>query len=440
LLEWSLRPAWRAGLVLISVIAVSVFLTYKTARVAQATDTLLSLSIPTVQKGLEYDPGNPDLIHRLGVLYSFVPTQLNLPEALKYLRQAVALNPRHWDYWADLGTVCDFVGDTACSDKALGRAQSLNPTTPRLQWIIGNHYVLTNRPQLSFPYFRRLLDMSPDYAGPAFRLLLRAADDPEQVYTQILAQNKNPSLRFAFLTFLGTTGDYESAMRIWATMISDPGRSPELSSVKPFLDFLIEHDQIEDAKIIWDGLGRRGLVAQEHGADSHSLVYNGSFERPPLNAGFDWRYSEEADLLFDFSDPSGRQGGKCLRIEFLVGRNEDFDLVNQVVPVAPHAQYHLTAYLRSEGLTSDSGPRLRVSELGCPNCPVVTSEQTLGTTDWHSVDATFTTQPQTQAVRVSLWRSAGRTIPRDISGTVWLDDVNLEVVETPGRASQERSR
>jgi hypothetical protein len=271
-------------------------------------------------------------------------------------------------------------------------------------------------------------------------LLLRAADDPQQVYEQVLAQSKDPSLRFAFLTFLSTSGDYESAMRIWERMIAGPDRSPPLSSVKPFLDLLIDHDQIQDGSVIWNELAGRGLVAKEYDAASHSLVYNGNFERPPLNTGFDWRYNEDSDLLFDFSDPSGHKGGKCLRIEFLVGRNADFDLVSQVVRVAPNTQYHLTAYLRSDGLTSGSGPRLRVNELGCPNCPEVTSEQTRGTTNWHPVEVSFTTRPQTQAVRISLWRPAGKTIPRDISGTVWLDDVNLQVVETSGRVSQERPR
>ena len=35
------------------------------------------------------------------------------------------------------------------------------------------------------------------------------------------------------------------------------------------------------------------------------------------------------------------------------------------------------------------------------------------------------TQPQTQAVRDFLLAAAGSGIPRDITGTVWLDDVTL---------------
>lgn len=441
LLEWPLRPWWRAVIFLTLVIALSGALIYQTARVALATQALESLSIPEVQKGLQYDPANPDVLYRLGVLYSFLPAEVNPSEAMKYLRQAIALNPRRWEYWSVLGTTCDFVGDTACSDQAFERVQALNPVTPRLQWTMGNHYVLTNRVQLSFPYFRRLLEMAPEYTGPAFRLLLRAANDPQQIYEGVLAEGKDPSRRFAFLTFLSATGDYDSAMRIWGEMIAGPDRSPEVSSVKPFLDFLIGHDQIHYASIVWDDLDRRGLIPKETGPAPRSLVYNGSFGRSPLDTGFDWQYSKDPDLLFDFSDPSGYKNGNCLRIEFLVGRNENFELVSQVVRVAPKTRYQLTAYVRSDDLTSDSGPRLRVAEIGCQYCQPATADQTLGTTDWHPIDLTFTTQPQTQAVRITFWRPPGRMPPRDISGTVWLDEVDLHAAETPGRVvTQERPR
>jgi len=441
LIEWSLRPWWRALVLLTVVIALSVLLTYETTRVALATGPVDSISIPSVQKGLARDPGNPALLHQLGLLYASFPTELNSAEALKYLHQAVASNPRHWDYWADLAIACDSVGDTACSDEAFERARVLNPLTPRLQWAIGNHYVLTNRLQTGFPYFRRLLEADPQYLGPTFRLCLRATGDPQQVYAEVVPQGKDPTLRFAFLTFLSAVGDYESAMRIWGEMIAGPDRSPALSAVKPFLDFLLDHDQIRNASTVWEDLQRMGLVAQETPAESGNLVYDGSFERQPVNTGFDWRYNEQSDLLFDFSVPQGYHGGRCLRIEIPVGRNEEYDLLSQVIPVKPGTRYHLTAYLRSRSLTSDSGPRFRVVELGCPNCPASTSDQTLGTTTWHPVEVTFTTQPQTQAVRISLWRPPGRLAPRDISGTVWVDEVSLRAAEIPGQSmALDRSR
>jgi len=429
--EWSLRPRWRAALLLIPIIAVSVWLSREAIRVARVTAQVDTGSIPNIEKALRQDPDNPDLIHRLGLVYSANSTDTNLSEAVKNLRKAVALNPRRWDYWSDLGTTCDFVGDTACSDEAFERAGVLNPMTPALQWAMGNHYLLTNREEKAFPYFRRLLDIDPEYLDATFRLCLRATRDPQAIYTEVVPHGKDASGRFAFLMFLSSTADYESAMRIWGQMISGPDRSPNLSIVKPFLDFLVDHNQIQDASTVWNDLEHSGVIPPRPKSQTASLLYDGSFEEPPLNTGFDWRNNDSPDLVFDFSDPSAYKGAKCLRIYFVVGRNADYDLLNQVVPVKPNTRYELTAYVRSENLTSASGPRLRVVEMGCENCAARTSDPTVGTTSWHPIEVALLTQPQTQAVRVSFWRPQDQTYNSEITGMVWLDSVTLRAVESP---------
>ena len=439
--EWSLRPAWRVALFLIPIIAVSAWLSREAIRVAQATSQVDGGFIPDIQKALQQDPDNPDLIHRLGLVYSVNSIDTNLSEAVKDLRKATALNPRRWDYWSDLGTTCDFVGDTACSDEAFERAVVLNPMTPALQWALGNHYLLTNRQEKAFPYFRKLLEIAPEYLEATYRLCLRATRDPQAIFTEVVPRGNDASGRFAFLMFLCSTADYESAMRIWGRMISGPDRSPSLSMVKPFLDFLVDHNQIQDASIAWNDLEHAGVIPSRPPSQAANLLYDGNFDGPPLNTGFDWRMNDSPDLVFDFSDPSAYKGAKCLRIYFALGRNADYDLLNQVVPIKPNTRYELTAYVRSENLTSDSGPRLRVDEMGCENCAARTSDPTVGTTSWHPIEVAFMTQPQTQAVRISFWRPQDQTYNSEITGMVWLDSASLRAVESPEHAvNQTRAR
>jgi len=428
----SLRPWWRAILFLVPIVAISLGLGWEAIRVARVTSRLETISITDLEKALLRDPNNADLVHRLGLVYTFDPTDLNLSAAVKYLRQAVELNPHHWDYWADLGTACDFVGNVACSDEAFERAVVLNPMTPALLWSAGNHYFLTDRPERAFPYFRRLLELSPEYLDNTFRLCIRATRDPQAVYAGVVPHGKNASVRFAFLMFLSSSADYENAMKIWGQMIAGPDRSPNMSLVKHFLDFLIDHNQIQDASLVWNDLQRAGVVLPPPNSHSADLLYNGGFEGQPLNTGFDWRASNSQDLAYDFSDPSAYKGGKCLRIDFVFGRNAEYDLVNQVVRIQPSTRYQLTAYVRSDNLTSSSGPRLRVDEMGCADCTARTSDPTVGTTAWHPIDVEFMTQPQTQAVRVSFWRPKELASSQDITGTVWLDEVTLRAVDAPG--------
>lgn len=429
--EWSLRPGHRATFFLLAVSACSIGLAYESARVAWVTGKLDSYSIPDIQKALRHDPDNADLIHWLGEAYSNFPTEINLSESVKYLRQAVRLNPHRWDFWSDLGTSCDFVGDTACSDEAFERAQVLNPMTPALQWALGNHYLLTNREEKAFPIFRQLLDVDPDYLDATFRLCMRAIRDPQAIYEEVVPHGKDASPRFAFLMFLSSTGDYESAMRIWGEMFSGPDRSPDLAMVKPFLDLLINNNQVQDAGTVWSDLQHAGVIPPEPNRQPGNLLYDASLAGPHLNTGFAWRINDSPELEFDFSDPSAYQGGKCLRINFVVGRNEDYDLLDQVVLIQPQTRYQLSAYVRSDNLSSDSGPRLRVIEMGCANCPARTSDPTLGTTAWHPIEVAFVTQAQTQAVRISFWRPQEPRGTGDIVGTVWLDDLMLRTVDTP---------
>jgi hypothetical protein len=155
------------------------------------------------------------------------------------------------------------------------------------------------------------------------------------------------------------------------------------------------------------------------------LVFNGDFEQPPLNAGFDWHCAASPYVSIDFSDARAYQGTRCLRLDFTVKRNDNYEPVNQVIPVIPGQEYLLTAYARSQNITSDSGPRLRLLDPDCAECLDVSSEATVGTTTWHPVTVKFSTTAQTHFVRLSIWRLRGRTFPTEITGTFWLDAVSL---------------
>lgn len=430
--EWSLRPPWRAALFLAPIIAGSVWLSLEGILVARVTYQVNTVSIPDIQTAINEDPDNADLIHNLGLVYASSPTDSNALESLRYLRRAVALNPGRWDYWADLGASCDFAGDSACSDDAFDRALKLNPMAPSMQWALGNHFLLTNREEKAYPYFQRLVAMDSTYFEPTLRLCMRATRDPQAIYAAVIPHDsRDAARRFDFLTFLSSTGDHENAMRIWGQMISGPDPSPNLSMVKPFLDFLLDHNQVLSASRVWKDLQHAGVIPAPSPASDGTLLYNGAFATSPLNTGFDWRVNESPDLVYDFSDPSAYRGGKCLRIEFPLGRNEEYDLLNRVAAVEPETRYELTAYVRSDNLTSESGPRLRVVEMGCESCDTQTSDSTLGTTPWHPITVTFTTRPGTKAVRISFWRPQDQTYHRDITGTVWLDNVALRSARKP---------
>src|SRR5579872_2518741 len=90
-LAWSLRPWARAFILLTPVVAGGIWLSWVTVRAAQSAYRFDSISIDDLQQALSHDPENPELVHRLGLVYTYDQTDINITQSLKRLREAVAL-------------------------------------------------------------------------------------------------------------------------------------------------------------------------------------------------------------------------------------------------------------------------------------------------------------------------------------------------------------
>jgi hypothetical protein len=393
-------------------------------KIAAVTALAKSVEVSDVQKALALDPGNPVLHSQLSALYGDSLEPSNLYTAVQEARRATALNPNKSDYWLTLASACESVRDNVCADHAVQSALDLSPKVPRVWWEAGNHYLRTDQPEWALPCFHRLLELGPDYATPTFDLTLRAYSDPKMILDKVVGVEKDPRLELAFADFMSANDEFVAAHQAW-TPVASAGSPFPFAAVQPYIERLLAKGQYQDARDVWSNLQGRGVIAKTTDSGQGNLVYNGGFEQPPLDAGFDWRSPAASYVSVDFADPSPYEGARCLRVDFPVGQNDEFQPVYQVVPVVPDQAYTLAAYVRSRDITSDSGPRLRVTDPDCPACLDAVTDTTVGSTDWHNVTLKFAAGPQTQAVRVSVWRPRSRVFPMEISGTFWLDAVSL---------------
>lgn len=430
--EFPLR-SWRGRWALLAAVGLAATLMAAEAlRVAIAASLGDSLDLRRVQMALALDPSNPLLHRRLGQVYLFVLQDLDAEEGVKHMRRATELNPRLASSWTDLGRACDLIRDLTCADRAFEQALGLNPMSADLRWVIGNHYLVTRRSDLALGQFHRLLELNTRYAAQTFSLCLRVVNDPEVIFEKLLpAPEKDPKLCLAFISFLIRQGRVEEASQAWVRTFSKTSKL-EFLWVKPYLDELLERREYERATKVWRDLERAGVLERPKAEDADNRVFNGDFEQDPLDAGLDWRFKKELYLAADFSDPSAFHGRRCLRLDFTVNRNEEYEPVYQIVPVDSNQSYSLSAYVRSDDLTSDSGPRLRVIDPACPECLNIQSETTVGTTPWHPLSLQFSTGAKTRWVRISVWRPRGRTFPAGIGGRFWLDTVSLKALGLSG--------
>jgi len=425
--DFSLRSRWQAGVFLLGIGLPALLLGALAVKIAVAATLGASTQTPALRRAVALDPANSTLHHRLGLVYGYSLEEVNPAEAVKHLRRATELNPSAGRYWLDLGTAYGSVGDTASADAALGHALELRPMSPGFRWAAANHYLLTDRAHLAFAQFQRLLELDPGYAGPTFRLCLRASGDPQLVLQKVLPAGNDPKLKLGYLNFLSTSGEHEFAHRVWVETVAGGTPFP-FALAQPYLERLLGLGRASEAVSVWKGLERLGIVPRPAATDADNLVFNGDFEQAPLNAGFDWRSRPAAYVSADFADSSAHQGSRCLRVDFTVSRNDESEPVSQIIPVLPNQAYLLIGYVRSASITSDSGPCLRVLDPACPGCLNASSETVVGTTPWHPVSLTFSTGAQTKLVHLSVWRARSRTFPMEITGTFWLDAVSLKAV------------
>ncbi len=422
--EFSLKSRRRSRLFLSLAALVTLVGSAEATKVALVTALGESAEVSDVQKALALDPGNPVLHSRLSQLYDDSLEVSNLREAVREAGQATGLNPNKSDYWQTLASACESVRDNACADHALQRALVLSPMVPMVWWGAGNHYLRTGRTEAALLCFRRLLEMSPDYAAPTFDLTLRAYGDPQLILEKVVGGERDPRLGLAFADFLNANNEFDAAHQAW-TQIADGGSPIPFEAAQPYLEHLMDHRRYQEARAIWLHLEELGIVAKPADSEQDNLVFNGGFEQPPLGAGFDWRSQPSSYVSVDFRDASPFEGKHCLRVDFPVGQNDEFEPVYQILPVVPNQTYTLAAYVRSRDITSDSGPRLRVTDPGCPNCLDAWTDATVGSTSWHPVTLKFSVGPQTMVVRVSVWRPRSRSFPMEISGSFWLDAVSV---------------
>ena len=429
-LECSLQSGWRAAFFLLMIGITALFIGGEAIRLWVAEHLAESFKLPNLLMALKVDPVDPRIHKLLGQYYCYLDNP-NMAEGLKHLRRATELSPSGAIYWYSLASACELASDNVCADQAFERAVNLSPMTPRFEWAAANHYLLTGRTDEALAHFRRLLQLDPGYDGATFRLCLRVTGDPELVFQKVLLPGKDTKQQLSYVAFLSAEGNADAAHQIWVRTMVNPSPFP-LSYAEPYLEFLLAHGEGQEAQNVWQDLERLGVVSTHNTVASDNLVFNGDFEQIPLNAGLDWRYNIAPYLYLDFFDPSAYQGTRCLRMDFTVSRNEEYLGVFQYVPVSPNQEYILQAFVRSQNITSDSGPRLRVFDPVCPTCLDATSDTTVGTTAWHQVNLRFTTGSHTQLVNLSVFRPRSRTFPMEITGSFWVDAVSLKPADSVG--------
>ncbi|MGH9435548.1 MAG: hypothetical protein ACRD06_06080, partial [Terriglobia bacterium] len=181
-----------------------------------------------------------------------------------------------------------------------------------------------------------------------------------------------------------------------------------------------------EAYKVWGALRDKGLIPATYESTAQNLVENGDFEDHLLGMGFDWRVAAVPGVYAGLDDSTFHSPSKSLLIQFPGNQNLDYHNVYQFVPVLPNHRYHLLGYMKAQGITTDSGPRLEVRDAYNPALLDKYTDQITGTTpSWVALTLDFETGPKTRLLSVAIARQASQEFINQIAGKFWVDDVTL---------------
>jgi len=195
---------------------------------------------------------------------------------------------------------------------------------------------------------------------------------------------------------------------------------PSPSDRLDYVDFLVRSGRGAEAGEVW---------AEAYGNRGPNLVFNGSFETESMGRGLDWILGScDGARTATVAGRKAPDGERVLEVTFS-GSNVAYSHASQFIPVQGGRRYSLSAFVRSEGVTSLSAPRLTVrGYTGC-SMGTIAGRELSGTIPWSEERLTFTTPPECSVILVQLRRESTKRFDRDISGRVLLDRVELTAAD-----------
>jgi len=384
------------------------------------------LTVKNLELAVRLDPGNADYHLMLGRLYQYNIADIQPEKALEEFRRAAQLAPYNPRAWLDLAAALELQGKMPEAAQCLRQANSLAPNIPAIQWPIANFYLLQGNIDEAFRHFKVVLAGTSEYDGIVFSTAWKASGDPDKILVQLIP--RRAATEFSYLYFLVSQQRFTEAQPVWKRITSGSEKFTAQQAAG-YIDSLITARRPEDAYQVWRDLQAGGLARNPATGTQDNLLANGDFEDEPLNMGFDWVIAPVEGLYAGLDTATYYSPSHALLVQFSGKQNVHYRNVLQYVKVSPGRRYRLQAFLKTENITTDSGPRLEVRDAYDPGALDEFSEALTGSTSgWTSVLMDFMTGPKTELVVVDLARLPSRKFDNLIAGKVWLDDVRLTLL------------
>jgi len=402
--------------------AVAFILSYFSIRNALAVHYAGLQTATSLERAVHLEPADSRNWYLLGRYWQYNLEDPDQQRAIRSYHSALSLNPASWETWLDLAAAYESESNPAEARDAFLHAKNVYPLSAEVSWRYGNFLLRQGELDPAFTEMRLAVQGDPKRAAEAFSRSLRAGSSIETTLDRVL-----PPISEAYLDVIrdqASDGYTGNALKVWDRLVTLHPRFSLYDSF-PLVGALMNERRIAEAGRVWSQAVVFAGLADLQGPP-HSVLWDGGFESTVRGGGFSWLISEGFRAVQVSVDSMEKHSGNAsLRLTFDGKSNVNFIGVCHYVPVLPSTAYHFSAWVRTNGLTTDQGIRFQLHSLGTLDTSTVVTPEVHGTLPWTFIELPWSSGKDVQELLVCVVRFPSDEANGKIQGTAWVDDVAL---------------
>ena len=383
---------------------------------AYYADRLQAGDRDAVEHLLTWQPDHPRALYAQGTGLAAADPEA----ALETLARAYRANPTDPQPLLAIAALYIEQERTEDADALMRIADRLTPVDPSVQQQLAVYWDRRGDTPAALQHLSKAMAAHPRYRPENYPVMLGLAEDPALRALLEPVALESPAWWPGFFRYAASKAPSTEVVRY----LFDLGR-------RAAGDSLTEDEQLAyQNRLLRDGFAVEAYLAwlntlEPAARKQLGLLFNGGFELPLSNAGFDWRTRPHKQLDIRPLRTLGTSGAASLMVRFN-GFDERFNHLSQVLLLQP-GPYRLSGAARVDDLKTHGGVRWQVRCRGTGNKILGESQVFLGAAEWGEFSFDFEvpgSDCNTQELRLV---SAGtHNFELAIDGVLWFDNLRIE--------------
>jgi len=412
------------ALVVLASILIGSWLCFYSLRAAVARYGAEGITERRLELATKLEPGNPTYWYALARFYQYNLENPNTDLAKQLYERAISLDPLYTDAWMDLGTEYELEGDNREARRAFQQAKKSYPVSAEVSFRYGNFLLRQGDQVPAYSELKRAITADPRRAAAAFSRAYRSNPNIDQILNELLPAQVN-----VYLPVIRSAADAKQlavAQTVWNALMAV---HPKLTfqDVDALVVPLMQDREYLEARRVWDE-GVSTMTLPPLLQPQLSVVWDPSFESGANGAAYSWRFhpiEQGVSIGFDRTEHTSGGGEQSLRLSFDGKHNPNLDAACAYVNVQPSASYYFSGWIKTKDITTENGIEFRIRAFSPAKVSVTNTREVHGTNPWTELDLDWTSPADAHAAQICITREPSDNPDVRISGTAWVDDVNL---------------